>query len=68
MHAVSGRLRFLPSCAKEDWVSPRPWRRMRILSGEPVEGGMMSRVREEEKSDLVGRRGEAMLGLPSCFG
>lgn len=57
MHAVSGRLRFLARVVKEAWVSPRPWRRMRMLIGEPLEGGgMMSRVRLVGKSDLVGRR------------
>lgn len=28
-----------------------------MLIGEPVDGGMMSRVREEGKSDFVGRQG-----------
>ena len=63
MQAVSGRLRFLPRVLKEVWVSPRPWRRIRILTGEPDGGGMMSRVRFGGKSDLVGRRDDGMFLL-----
>ena len=59
--AVSGRLRFFPREVKDLLVSPRPWRRMRMLSGWPDEGGMMSRVKEEEKSAFVGRRGAVIL-------
>lgn len=62
-HAVSERLRFRASVLKEDCVSPRPWRRMRTLIGlEPEGGGIMSRVRLGEKSDLVGRR-EGIFGV-----
>lgn len=62
MHAVSGRLRFFPSCAKDVSVSPRPWRRIRMLTGEPVEGGMNESVAEEEKSVGRGRRDIVWIG------
>ena len=63
MQHVSGRLRFVPREVNEVWVSPRPWRRMRMLIGLPVEGGTMSSVMFGGKSDLVGRRGDAILDL-----
>ncbi len=47
-------------------MSPRPWRRMRRLSGWPVDAGTISRVRLEEKSDLAGRQGLAIMSL-LCF-
>lgn len=54
----------LPSEVNDLLVSPRPCRRMRMLTGEPEEGGTMSRVREEGKSAFVGRRGRvAILGI-----
>lgn len=61
-HAVSGRFRFLPSVVKESCVSPKPWRRMRMLMGEPVDGGFTEKVREGEKSDFWGRRGRVIVG------
>lgn len=46
---------------KGRWVSPRPWKRRRILVGGWEEGGaVMVRVREG-KSDEIGRR-EDILG------
>lgn len=36
-----------------------------MLMGEPVEGGIMSSVREEGKSDLVGRREIIFVRSPS---
>jgi len=62
MQAVEGRLRFLAREVNENWVSPMPWKRRRILAGMPVGGGTMSRVRLGGKSDLVGRRG-GILGM-----
>ena len=59
--AVSGRLRFFPREVNDLLVSPRPWRRMRMLTGWPDEGGIMSTVNEEGKSAFVGRRGAAIL-------
>jgi hypothetical protein len=47
----------LPSVVNEAFVSPRPWRRMRILTVEPVGGGTMSSVRLEGKSAFVGSLG-----------
>lgn len=61
MAQVSGRLRFLPSCANEACVSPRPWRRIRMLMGLPVVGGMMVRGIEGEKSEARGRRAGIVL-------
>lgn len=38
-------------------MSPRPWRRMRMLIGWPVGGGIIERVREGGKSVGVGSLG-----------
>lgn len=58
MPAVSGRLSWDPRRVNEASVSPRPWRRIRMLTGGCDEGGgMMDRVREGGKSLGVGRRG-----------
>lgn len=67
MAHVSGRLRFLPSWANEALVSPRPWRRMRMLTGVPVVGGMIERGGEEGKSEERGRRGGIMFVLVCNF-
>lgn len=60
MHAVSGRLSWRPRVVNEAWVSPRPWRRRRMLSGAPLEGGTMSSVSLEGKSDFCGSLGGIM--------
>lgn len=40
---------------KDLLVSPSPCKRMRMLSAEPLDGGVMSSVMVEGKSDFVGR-------------
>jgi hypothetical protein len=60
---AEGRVRrgWVPSVVKDMFVSPSPWRRMRILSAGPEDGGLISRVREEGKSAFVGRRGASIV-------
>lgn len=61
MHAVSGRFRLWARVLKGRWVSPRPWRRRRMLvGGVEFGGGVIVRVRFGGKSDGVGRRGGGM--------
>jgi hypothetical protein len=47
----------VPREENDDFVSPSPWNRSRTFIGEPVEGGMISRMRWVGKSVGVGRRG-----------
>jgi hypothetical protein len=51
---------------KEVLVSPRPWKSRRMFTGEPLEGGTMSREMFWGKSSLVGRRGGAIEGGSRC--
>ena len=51
----------IPSVVKEAFVSPRPWRRMRMLTGEPEGGGTMSSVRFDGKSAFVGSLGVELI-------
>jgi len=61
--AVSGKLRFLARVVKEVFVSPRPWRRTKAFTVWPEGGGTMSSLREEGKSEGVGRRGVVVVML-----
>ena len=65
-HAVSGSDSCLAKVANDRLVSPRPWRRMRMLTGLCGDGGgMMARLRLGGKSDEVGRRpGMLVVRLP----
>lgn len=64
MQAVYGRFKVLPRLANGVSASPRPWRRMRMLSGGWELGeGMMSRWMEGGKSDLTGRQGMSWDGV-----
>ena len=46
---------------KDVFVSPRPWKRRRMFTGEPLDGGTISRVIFLGKSSLVGSRGGGIL-------
>ena len=58
MHVVSGRASCRPRVVNEADVSPRPWRRMRMLvsCGDVGGGRVMVKWMEAGKSDWVGRR------------
>lgn len=58
MQAVYGRFSCRPRIEKGLSLSPRPWRRRRMLSGAwSLGGGIMSSWIKEGKSDFSGRRG-----------
>lgn len=64
MHAVSGSASARERDVNEMCVSPRPWRRIRMLVGRwPEGGGTVERVKEEGKSEAAGRRGIELIDV-----
>jgi hypothetical protein len=48
MHAVSGRDNCCPSFVNDAFVSPRPWRRIRMLVGGFEEGAIQCEKHEKK--------------------